>query len=151
MPTAKLGSNCFMLVLALRLGWGWAHRWVRDAGLRLYRESAISLLQKQFVQPLPSLHHEEEASSWFSPQRSSLCTQTRFQIPGHETTLYLDHLRVGNLHWSSFSSIYFASITLRSESDSLATWAATLLSCPLALPHQKNYPTSENSISLLAN
>lgn len=133
---------CFMLVLALRLRWGWAHRWVRDAGLRIYRESAISLLLEQFLQPLPSLGCGTEVFSWFFPQRISLRTQPRLQIPGHETILYLDYSGIGDLHWSSFSSRCLALITLPNGPENLTIWAAipALLPTSIATPSKSSNP-----------
>lgn len=129
-PTAKSGSDfCFVLVLALRLssqGESGMQGWGHTANLQ-------SLLLEQFLQPLPSLGCGAEALSWlfFSYQRNLLCTQSRWQIPGPVTILYLDHSGIGDLHWSSFSS---RSVNLPVDPRAQPPGLQSLLSWPLASP-----------------
>ena len=115
------------------LCWSWLWGWAGDAGLRTYCEPAVSLLLEQFLQPLPSLGCGAEALSWlfFSYQRNLLCTQSRWQIPGPVTILYLDHSGIGDLHWSSFSS---RSVNLPVDPRAQPPGLQSLLSWPLASP-----------------
>ena len=128
-PTAKSGSDCFVLVLALRLssqGKSGMQGWGHTANL----QSLFSW--SNFCSPChPWAVGQKHFRDFFSYQRNLLCTQSRWQIPGHVTILYLGYSGIGDLHWSSFSS---RSVNLPVDRRVQPPGLQSLLSCPLESP-----------------
>lgn len=130
-PPSREVTVCFMLVLALRLssqGESGMQGWGHTANL----QSLFSW--SNFCNPChPWIIEQKRLCDFFffSYQRNLLCTQSRWQIPGHVTILYLDHSGIGDLNWSSFSS---RSVDLPVDLRVQPPGLQSLLSCPLASP-----------------
>lgn len=113
--------------------WGWAHRVSRGCRAEdILRTCSLSSSGAISAAPaIPGLWGRSIIMTFFSYQRNLLCTQSRWQIPGPVTILYLDHSGIGDLHWSSFSS---RSVNLPVDPRAQPPGLQSLLSWPLASP-----------------